>query len=171
MEKRVSWGIIFLLIVAVSLLVFISTRIGDEPRAQVKTPNLAASIMLTTQEIKWVDGPKSLPSGAKFALIEGNLSNAEPFTFRLLFPSNYTLAPHWHPAVEHVTVISGTLYFGEGNESDFNKTRAFSAGSVMFMPIGVPMFGYAKEETIIQVHGTGPWGINYVNPAEDPRKK
>jgi len=28
-----------------------------------------------------------------------------------------------------------------------------------------------NEETILQVHGVGPWAINYVNPADDPRKK
>ena len=33
------------------------------------------------------------------------------------------------------------------------------------------MFGFAKEETIIQVNAEGPWGINYINPADDPRKK
>ncbi len=24
-------------------------------------------------------------------------------------------------------------------------------------------------ETVIQVHGIGPWAINYLNPADDPR--
>jgi glycyl-tRNA synthetase alpha subunit len=32
-------------------------------------------------------------------------------------------------------------------------------------------FGFFNEETILQVHGVGPWAINYVNPADDPRKK
>jgi len=25
------------------------------------------------------------------------------------------------------------------------------------------------EETVIEIRTTGPWSINYVNPAEDPR--
>jgi hypothetical protein len=33
------------------------------------------------------------------------------------------------------------------------------------------MFGYTKEETVIQLHGVGPWGLTYLNPADDPRKK
>jgi hypothetical protein len=33
------------------------------------------------------------------------------------------------------------------------------------------MFGFAKDETIIQVNAEGPWGINYVNPDDDPRKQ
>ncbi len=31
------------------------------------------------------------------------------------------------------------------------------------------MFGFAREETIIQVNAEGPWAINYINPADDPR--
>lgn len=34
---------------------------------------------------------------------------------------------------------------------------------------GAPMFGYTEEETVIQMHGTGPWGIEYINPEDDPR--
>jgi hypothetical protein len=30
---------------------------------------------------------------------------------------------------------------------------------------------WTKGETVVQLHGTGPWGINYVNAADDPRKK
>ena len=29
----------------------------------------------------------------------------------------------------------------------------------------------AEGETVIQVHGVGPWSIIYVNPADDPRNK
>ena len=32
-------------------------------------------------------------------------------------------------------------------------------------------FAWTKEETILQVHGVGPWAVNYVDPADDPRKK
>jgi hypothetical protein len=31
------------------------------------------------------------------------------------------------------------------------------------------MFGYTQEETVIQLHGVGPWGLRYLNPADDPR--
>jgi hypothetical protein len=32
-------------------------------------------------------------------------------------------------------------------------------------------FVSTKDETVIQLNVTGPWGINYINPADDPRKK
>jgi hypothetical protein len=30
---------------------------------------------------------------------------------------------------------------------------------------------WIEGETIVQLHGMGPWVINYVNPADDPRNK
>ena len=65
-----------------------------------------AHTMVTASDLKWVDVP-SLPSGAKLAIIEGPLNEAVPFTFRLRFPADYKMPAHWHPAIEHVTVISG----------------------------------------------------------------
>jgi hypothetical protein len=32
-------------------------------------------------------------------------------------------------------------------------------------------YALTQDEVIVQVHGVGPWGITYVNPADDPRKK
>ena len=45
------------------------------------------------------------------------------------------------------------------------------AGAFAVMPAEMHHFAWAIEDTEIQVHGVGPWGITYVNPADDPRKK
>jgi len=125
--------------------------------------------MVAPDEMKWTD-VSSLPPGAKLALLEGPLSEAVPFTFRLKLPANYQIPAHWHPAIEHVTVISGTFNMGTGDRLDRSKTMALSAGGVAIMQPKTNHFGWTKDETIVQVHGVGPWGINYVNPADDPRK-
>jgi hypothetical protein len=96
-------------------------------------------------------------------------SEEKPFTFRLKLPANYRIDPHVHPAYERVTVLSGTLHFAHGEAFDRAKTTALPAGGVAIMPPGAPMFGYTEEETIIQLHGEGPWGIKYLNPEHDPR--
>lgn len=128
-------------------------------------------IMATPENLTWSD-VASLPEGAKMAVIAGDLKEAVPFIFRLKFPADYEIAPHTHPATENVTVISGTLYFGAGEEVDHEKAQELSPGSVAVMPSGHPMFGWTKdEEVVIQVHGVGPWGITYLNPEDDPRKK
>jgi len=127
-------------------------------------------MMATPDELKWTDVP-SLPAGAKLAVIEGPLNAAVPFTFRLKFPANYQVPAHWHPAIEHVTVISGTFNMGTGDKLDRSKTKALSAGGVAIMQPKTNHFAWTKKETIVQVHGVGPWAINYVNPADDPRTK
>ena len=127
-------------------------------------------MMVTPDELKWTDVP-SLPAGAKITVIEGPLNEAVPFTFRLKFPANYQIPAHWHPAIEHVTVITGTFNMGTGDKLDRSKTRALSAGGVAIMQPKTNHFAWTKGETIVQVHGVGPWAINYVNPADDPRKK
>lgn len=129
-----------------------------------------AHVMVTPGDLKWTDVASMAP-GAKIAVIEGPLNEAVPFTFRLKLPANYKIAPHWHPAVERVTVITGTLYFAAGDKFDSAKAQPLAPGSVAIMPPKSTMFGYTKEETIIQVHGIGPWGLHYVDPADDPRKK
>jgi hypothetical protein len=36
----------------------------------------------------------------------------------------------------------------------------------------MPMFAFTKDkDTIIQIHGMGPWGIDYLNPGDAPTKK
>jgi hypothetical protein len=127
-------------------------------------------IMLNASELKWGDVGSMAP-GAKIAIIEGELSKKDPFTFRLRLPANYRIDPHVHPAYERVTVLSGTLYFAHGDEFDREKTQPLKSGGVAIMPPGAPMFGYTTEQTIIQLHGNGPWGIEYVHPEDDPRIK
>ncbi|HYN53497.1 MAG TPA: cupin domain-containing protein [Methylotenera sp.] len=130
----------------------------------------ANHMMVTPSDLKWADVP-SLPPGAKIAVIEGPMNEAVPFTVRLKLPADYKLPAHWHPAIEHVTVISGTFNMGTGDKLDPSKTKPLSAGSVAIMQPKTNHFAWTKEETIVQVHGVGPWAINYVNPADDPRKK
>jgi quercetin dioxygenase-like cupin family protein len=126
-------------------------------------------VMTTTQHLVWADAPSVAP-GAKIAVLEGPLNKAAPFTFRLRLPANAKIAPHTHPAYERITVLSGTFHFAHGEKFDPGRTQPLGPGSFAVMPPGAPMFGYTREETVIQLHGTGPWGITYLNPADDPRK-
>jgi hypothetical protein len=125
--------------------------------------------MVALADLKWVDVP-SLPPGAKIAVIEGPLNQAVPFTFRLKMPANYRIPAHWHPAIEHVTVLSGTFHMGLGDKLDTTKTQALTPGGVAIMQPQTHHFGWTSEETIVQLHGVGPWGVTYVDPANDPRK-
>jgi quercetin dioxygenase-like cupin family protein len=121
--------------------------------------------------IKWQNGPGSLPQGAKFAVLEGDPAKEGVFTMRLSMPDGFQIPPHSHPAVEHITVISGTFHIGMGDKFDESKLSPMPAGTFGFMAPKMNHFAMAKGDTVVQLHGTGPWQISYVNPADDPRKK
>jgi hypothetical protein len=127
-------------------------------------------IIVTPSDFKWGD-VASLPPGAKIALIEGKMNEEGPITARIKLPADYKIPVHWHPGVERVTVLSGTFNYGMGDKLDPQKTTALGAGSVVVMQPKMNHFVWTKEETVIQLNGMGPWGITYVNPADDPRKK
>ncbi len=123
----------------------------------------------TPDDLSW--GPVgSMGEGAEIAIIEGDLSAEAPFTFRLRLADGYEIRPHVHPAYERVTVLEGTLHFAHGESFEREATQALPVGGYAIMAPGDAMFGYAEGETIIQLHGTGPWGIEYVDPADDPRQ-
>ncbi len=150
-----------------ALFLVLAVAVLGAPLAWAQAP---AHMMVTPDQLKWTD-VASLPAGAKLAVIEGPLSEAVPFTFRLKLPASYQIPAHWHPAIEHVTVISGAFNMGIGDKLDKSQTKPLSAGGVAIMQPKTHHFGWTDQETIIQVHGVGPWAINYVNPADDPRKK
>lgn len=133
-------------------------------------PVLEGHISITPADIKWTEA--SLGPGTQIAVLEGDPKQAAPFTMRLKVPPNFKIHAHTHPVFERVTVMSGTFYLGIGEEFDSAKAKAYPTGSVTMMPPGMPMFAYTTdEEAILQLHGTGPWGIDYLHPEEDPRKK
>jgi len=68
-------------------------------------------------------------------------------------------------------VLSGEFWMGPGEKFDEAKSHALGIGDVMVMQPKVPHFAWTKAPTEIQLHGTGPWGITYLNPDDDPRKQ
>ena len=131
----------------------------------------ADHIMMLPSDLKWAD-VAAMPAGSKISIIEGNMSKAEPFTARLKFPPNTKIPPHWHDTIEHLTVVSGSFNMGVGDALDPAKTRKLEVGSVSIMQPKTHHFGITgAEETILQLHGTGPWTVTYVNPNDDLRKK
>jgi quercetin dioxygenase-like cupin family protein len=126
--------------------------------------------LVKSADLKWSDVP-SLPKGAQATVIEGPMNEAVPFTVRIKFPANHRLPPHWHPAVERVTVLSGEFHTGMGEKFDDKKVMGLKQGDMMIMQPKTPHHALTKAATVVQVHGTGPWAVNYVNADGDPRKK
>ena len=126
-------------------------------------------LMLTPDKLIWIDAPASLSSGAKLALIHGDSKAKELFSMRIKVPNGWEIRPHFHPDDEHVTVIQGSFWMGTGEKWEPDKMHEIPTGGFARMTKGTRHYGMAKAETIIQIHAMGPWGITYVNPADDPR--
>ena len=100
-------------------------QVAQAPQTHdMATPQKMEISLYPTTEIQWKDGPGSLSAGAKMAVLEGDPTKEGFFTMRLWFPDGFKVQPHWHPRVEHVTVISGTLNIGMGDKFDQAATRA-----------------------------------------------
>ena len=104
------------------------------------------------------------------AVLEGDPTKEGPFTMRVMLPDGYSIASHTHPAVEHITVISGTFNFGMGDKVDKKHAQVLKAGSFVSMPANMNHYAWATSAVVLQIHGQGPFAINYVNPADDPSK-
>jgi quercetin dioxygenase-like cupin family protein len=122
-------------------------------------------------KMEWREGPKSIPPGAKVAMLEGDMSKEGPFVARLNLPDGYTIPAHTHPKTERLTVISGTFNIVMGETFDKANARKMPAGSFGYWAAGMKHKVWATGETVVQLHGVGPWAIEYLNPDDDPRNK
>jgi quercetin dioxygenase-like cupin family protein len=155
-----------------SLLITLCLTLSAALAAAQGTPSQGAphAVIVLPDQADW-KSPPSLPSGAKLAVLEGNPAETGPFTMRLSLPNGYRIPPHSHAGIEHVTVMKGTFRVGMGDKFDASALTTLPVGTFAALAPGTRHFAEAKGETLLQVHGVGPWSITYVNPADDPRKK
>jgi quercetin dioxygenase-like cupin family protein len=128
-------------------------------------------VVVSPDGLKWGAAPPAFPKGAQLAVVSGDPSKEGLYVIRLKLPAGYKVPAHTHPNDENVTVISGTFNIAMGDKFDDAKGPALKAGGFAIAPKGMAHYAWFPEETIIQIHGLGPSGITYVNPADDPRKK
>jgi quercetin dioxygenase-like cupin family protein len=121
--------------------------------------------------LRWAAGPPSLPAGVQVSVLQGDPAKEGLYVIRLKLPAGYRIPAHTHPNDEHVTVISGAFHFGLGPKFDETRGTKLGPGGFAHAAKSMEHFAWASAETIVQVHGQGPQGIAYVNPADDPRKK
>jgi mannose-6-phosphate isomerase-like protein (cupin superfamily) len=126
----------------------------------------------TPDQVKFGPAPAFLPPGTQLAVLEGDpMASSGDFTIRLKLPDGYKVAPHTHPNRENVTVLSGTLKVGMGDQFDAGKMMSFGAGSFAYLDPSMHHYAMASGDTVIQIHGMSPVKFNYINPADDPSGK
>ncbi len=171
MKGALRVGLLVALACSVAILATPQAKKGTStPGKKEAATKLADHGLFTPGDIKWVEAPNALPTGAKLAVLEGDPFKAGPYTMRLKMPAGYQIPPHWHVRTEHVTVVSGTFNLGMGEKFDKSAGHVMPAGTFGFLAPQMRHFAWASGETVIQLHGMGPWEIVYVNPADDPRR-
>jgi quercetin dioxygenase-like cupin family protein len=145
--------------------------LGAQKTAQAKPHAAATATVVMPDAVKWGPAPAVLPAGATLAVLDGDPGKPQPFTMRLRMPDGYRIAPHYHPIMEHVTVISGNLKVGMGDTFDESKMNTLPAGSFGAIPARMHHYAMAQGETVLQLHGTGPWRLVYLHKTDDPRTK
>jgi quercetin dioxygenase-like cupin family protein len=156
-------------LIAITCILLSSGVHGDPPSDSKK--EMDEFELYPADKIKWQQGPPSLPKGAMIAVLEGDPTKEGPFVFRVKLPDGYRIPPHTHPKTERVTVLSGTFNIGMGDQFDETAGKTMPAGTYGHWAAGMKHFVWAKGETVLQFHGMGPWSIQYVNPADDPRNQ
>jgi quercetin dioxygenase-like cupin family protein len=106
------------------------------------------------------------------SVVPGGLVSGDPgkpgaqFVIRITNQQNQVVPVHWHPEDEHITVVKGVWYVGSGDRFDRKALKEMNVGDYVFMPKEMRHFGWSKTDTIIQVHGIGPFKIIPVGTAE-----
>ena len=140
------------------------TRAQDMPAAAPTAGEPAEGAITAADAVTY--GPIEVPGfdpGMQIAAIHGDpASDGGDYTIRLKFPAGYKFPPHFHPQAEHVTVLSGTFLLGMGKTADEAAIESYSPGAFLYIPAEHPHYGGAEGETVIQLHGVGPFSIMLV---------
>src|SRR5271157_3688696 len=122
-------------------------------------------VAVSPDNLKWAAAPPAYPKGAQIAVLSGDPSKDGLYVLRLKMPADYKIPAHNHPTSEYVTIVSGKFHIGMGDKLDEKKGVELRAGGFGEAPAHMNHYAWASEETVVQVHGQGPFAITYVNPA------
>jgi quercetin dioxygenase-like cupin family protein len=126
---------------------------------------------MNADDVKWGPAPNVFPARAQIAIVSGNPFKEGLYVVRLKMAAGYKIPAHNHPTTEYVTVLSGDFNIGMGDKLDAEKGQLLRAGGFAEAPAKMNHDAWTTSETVVQVHGQGPFAITYVDPADDPSKK
>jgi len=112
-------------------------------------------LVKTPSDLRWSESPRA--PGVQTAPLAGDPGKPGPYVFRAKYPPNTVNRPHHHPGDEEITVLSGTLYFGDGREMTPAAARALPPGSYIAVPARAWHFLFTKTEPVeLEIRGRGP---------------
>jgi quercetin dioxygenase-like cupin family protein len=108
--------------------------------------------------LKWMPA-QGLPPGAQVALLSGDPTKSGEFVVRFKFPAGYELATHSHPTDEYLTIISGKARMAFGEKADSAHAQPLPVSAFTILPAGAWHHLWADQETVVELHSTGPFAI------------
>jgi ChrR Cupin-like domain len=145
-----------LVVIAIVLAPVLFSQEKKEPAASVHK-------IVHFGDLKWTP----IIKGCDMAPVDGDPnSDSAPFVIRLRCADGAKIPAHWHPTDENVTVLKGTFLVGMGDTLDESKLQTMNVGNFISVPKEMHHYAMSKGETIVQVHGAGPFKVNWVNPSE-----
>lgn len=116
----------------------------------------------TPAEMKFTADPAH--AGYESAVLVGDPTKPGVYAVRTKLPANIRIDPHSHPEQWRIaTVLSGTLYYAQGDTFDEGKLKALGPGSLLVEPKDVPHFALTRgEDVMLHIVGEGPAGTHPV---------
>lgn len=128
------------------------------------------TVIQSSDAVKWQPAPAMFPHGTKIAVLTGDTTKPGPFTLRVMMPSGSFIPPHTHNLDEMLTVISGNIQHFVGQNIATTQKHAIGPGGFVHLPVNVPhAIKAGSQGAVLQVSGTGPFSMAYINPQDDPR--
>ena len=88
----------------------------------------------------------------------------DPFVFRIHQDAGYITLPHTHPIDENITVVKGSWSLGMGRRFNRAALELMDTGTFGMAPKNIAHFAWSKTETILQIHGIGPFASTVIEP-------
>jgi quercetin dioxygenase-like cupin family protein len=131
----------------------------------VKTAKADAMAVVEASKLSWnaleLEG---FAPGLMLAVVQGDPSTDGAYTVRLRFPDGYVFPAHMHPNAENLTVLSGMFVLGMGDTPKDGALKAYAPGDYLYIPGRMPHFGKVQGETVVQLHGQGPFDVILARP-------
>jgi mannose-6-phosphate isomerase-like protein (cupin superfamily) len=112
--------------------------------------------VVSPDKLAWGLFDPSQPDGLKIAVLYGDPSKPGPFAVRLKIPAGLELGSHTHTNAEYVTIVSGKAKVSWGIKADVMGGDDLAPGSFFWMGGGDHHDLKAIEETVVELHSTGP---------------
>jgi len=169
-----------LLISLVLLVLTMAAQTSQSPKKKVASTAGGLTVVRPGAE-KWGEIPEGVLVGKpsvevggtlRVAVLQGDPMKAtRTYTLLLSCTDGVKIGPHWHPTTENVTVIRGALAVGMGSKWDDAALTEVPVGGFFSAAPQMRHFAQCKGESVIQIHGVGPFVVNFVAPDETDAMK